>query len=64
MNIGSKIKELRTKNGLSQYKFAEKIGVTKMAVIYWEADKCEPSIFNCIVIADFFKITLDELCGR
>ena len=62
MTIGQKIKELRLAAGLKQYKFAEKIGVKPQIVCLWETGRFEPSIFNCIVIADFFNISLDELC--
>lgn len=64
MNIGEKIKELRLQSGLTQTQLAEKIGLTYVSICMWEKEKAEPTMFNCIVLADFFGITLDELCGR
>ena len=62
MTIGQKIKKLRKAEGLKQYELAEKLGVKPGIVCLWETERFEPSIFNCIVLADYFGITLDELC--
>lgn len=64
MKICEKIKELRKENELTQKEFAEKIGVSRMSVQFWEEDRVDPSLFNAIVMSDFFGISLDELCGR
>ncbi len=64
MSIGEKIKELRQKKGVSQYKMAEDILISQSAIASWEVGKNEPTIYNCIIIADYFDVTLDELCGR
>ena len=44
MNIGSKIKEYRTKKGLTQKELAENLNVTFQAVSRWENGEVEPSI--------------------
>lgn len=62
MTIGQKIKKLRTDAGITQIELAKRIGVSFNTVYVWERDAFEPSIFNCIVLADYFGITLDELC--
>jgi transcriptional regulator with XRE-family HTH domain len=64
MTIGEKIRELRKEKKWMQKRLAEKVGVTTNMVSMWELDKYEPSIFNCIVLADVFDVTLDELCCR
>ena len=64
MSIGEKIKELRQKKGVSQQKMAEDILISQSAIASWEVEKNEPTMFNCITIADYFDVTLDELCGR
>jgi transcriptional regulator with XRE-family HTH domain len=64
MTIGKKIRELRKEKKWRQKRLAEKVGVTVNMVSMWELDKYEPSIFNCIVLADVFNVTLDELCCR
>jgi transcriptional regulator with XRE-family HTH domain len=62
MNIGKKIKELRKGAGLSQRKLAEKIGTDQRSISAWEIGRNDPTVFNCIAIADYFGVTLDELC--
>ncbi len=64
MTIGEKIKELRKEKGWSQGELTEMLSVNHNAVRYWEKGINEPSIFNCILLADIFKVTLDELCCR
>lgn len=61
MNFSEKLKEIRRSEGLSQEQLAEKIGVSRQAVTKWETGKGLPDIENMVVIADIFKITLDEL---
>ena len=39
MDLGKILKEERIKRGLSQQKLADKAGVTKRAIIYWENGK-------------------------
>lgn len=64
MQIKDKIKELRTSKKLTQKQLAEIIGSTPNNVCFWEIGKFEPSIFNCILLADVFGVSLDELCCR
>ena len=64
MTIGEKIKELREEKGWIQKKLAETLGVTVNVVSLWETGRNEPTIFNCILLADVFGVTLDELCCR
>lgn len=64
MTIGEKIKELREKNKYTQKKLAYKTGVSVNSISLWELDKFEPTILNCISLADVFGVTLDELCCR
>lgn len=64
MTIGEKIKLLRKSKKMSQKELCEKIGVSLNIVSWWEREIGEPSIFNAIVLADYFGVTLDELCCR
>lgn len=64
MSIGERIKRLREERNLSQHKLADKIGVSQRNISAWETGRNEPTIFSCILLADYFEITLDELCGR
>ena len=64
MSIGEKIKELRQKKGVSQYEMAEDLFMAQSSIGAWETNRNEPTIFNAILLADYFDVTLDELCGR
>ena len=65
MNFSDKLKEIRKTEGLSQEKFAEKIGVSRQAITKWETGKGMPDIENMKIISEVYKMTLDELlCGK
>lgn len=64
MTIGEKLRELREEKELTQAELSSKTLIHKNSISAWERDVCEPSVFNCIVLADYFGITLDELCCR
>ena len=64
MTIGEKIKDLRELKNWSKSELAEKLGIHKNSIYLWETDKFEPTILNCISLADIFNVTLDELCCR
>lgn len=64
VDFGNRIRELRLKTGLSQEKFALKIGMDRTYYASVEAGKRNISILNITKIADGFGITLSELfCG-
>lgn len=46
MTLGQKLKEMRTRLGLSQEQFAKMINVSRQAIIKWESDKGIPDISN------------------
>jgi len=58
--IGKFIKEIRTKEGLSQKKFAEKYGVTYQAVSKWENGKNIPDITILKMMCEEYNMNLDE----
>ena len=64
MTLGQNIKMLREERGMTQQKLARKAGISQISITSWETDKYEPSLFSAILLADAFKITLDELVGR
>ena len=59
--IGQAIKEIRTKNNLSQQAFAEKFGVTYQAVSKWENGKNIPDIATLKEICQEYNLKLEEL---
>ncbi len=60
----NKIAELRKLANLSQRQLAKELGTSQANLSRWEQGLNEPSIIECWKIADFFDVTIDELCGR
>ena len=60
--IGERIRDLRKSKGLSQRELAEEIGFPQQTISSWETDRNEPSVFCCVVLADYFDVSLDYLC--
>lgn len=61
MDFGDKLKQYRLNEGFSQEQLAEKIGVSRQAITKWETKRGLPDVENMIILAELFKITLDEL---
>ena len=64
MEIGTRIRELRTKNGLKQKEPAEKIHVAANTLSQFETGKANPGYDVLITLADFFEVSVDYLPGR
>ena len=64
MTFAQKLKEMRTRAGMSQEKLAEKVGVSRQAITKWETDKGAPEMDNLMALSDLFGISVDELLGR
>ncbi|MCL2229423.1 MAG: helix-turn-helix domain-containing protein [Firmicutes bacterium] len=59
------LKELRQEHDLTQTQLAEKLGYRGATVISnWELGERTPDLENLIAIANFFKVSLDDLVGR
>ena len=61
MQFAEKIKQIRTKNHLTQEQFAMRLNVTRQAVSNWENNRNLPDIQMLILITEIFDVTLDEL---
>jgi len=65
INLGKRIKELRTKLKISQDQLAKKANIPFSTLVKIEAGYTpNPSMETLIKIADAFEITIDELIGR
>ena len=64
MQIGENLKLLRKMQGLTQQELAEKTGIKQQNLSRWEKGIHLPDIAECIKLADFYEITLDELVDR
>lgn len=61
MNFGEKLKALRTGQKLSQRELAERLGVAKSIVSYYESGDRYPSYDILVKMAHLFHVTTDYL---
>jgi len=61
--FGKKFKDLRIELGLGQVALAKELGVGKSIISSWERGESLPSMPYLILIAKYFKVTTDYLCG-
>ena len=64
IQIGSKLKELRRIENLTQQQLADKLNISRVNYTRYETDAVRPDYETLIAIADFYNISLDELFGR
>ena len=64
LNYGEALKYQREINGYTQSEVARKTGLKQQMISHWEANKSLPNINFCVILADFYGITVDELIGR
>ena len=57
------LKELRLEHKLGQVELSHAIGVSKGIISLWENGQREPSMYSLIALANFLKISIDELVG-
>jgi len=60
----SQIRILRKNYGLTQEQLAERLGVSYQAVSKWENEQTCPDIALVPLIAEVFRVSIDELFGR
>lgn len=63
LNVGTKIRELRRRDGRTQDTLAEVLGVTAQAVSRWESGGSYPDMEMIPAIANYFGVSIDELFG-
>ena len=63
VDFGERVKNLRTRNNLTQAQLAERLGVSKSMVSSYETSIRLPSFDVLIKIAYVFKVTTDYLLG-
>lgn len=61
MELGSQIKTLRLRRGITQDVLAEKLGVSPQAVSKWEREITAPDIEMLPAISAFFGVSIDAL---
>ena len=49
--FGTRLRELRSKAGLTQHELAEKAGISQSAIAHWEKDEREPKWSAVLALA-------------
>ena len=62
--VAENIRRLRMRNQLKQADLAQKLNISRQSLSAYERGITLPDIYLLIEIADFFRISLDELTGR
>ena len=65
MTFGERLKELRNEIGLSQNQLSANLHnkITRSAITLWEANKRVPNLDAVILLAQYFKVSLDYMAG-
>jgi len=61
---GNEIKAIRKAQNYTQAEVSKGTGLPQNTISWIESGKGLPNIHQCILLADFYGITLDELVGR
>lgn len=61
---GKEIKNVRKARGFTQKDIETATGIPQETLSWIENDKGVANISQCVLLADFYDITLDELIGR
>lgn len=61
---GNEIKTTRKMFNYTQNDVAKATGIPQNTISWIELDKGIPNIQQCVLLADFYGITVDELIGR
>lgn len=64
MSLGERIKALREEQKINREKLAEKLDISYWALSKYETDERQPDYKTLILIANFFKVSIDYLLGR
>lgn len=63
-NFAKNLKFIREKRKISQQDLADKIGVDRSTIGYWESQKADPTMLNVCKLADVLNISLIDLIGK
>ena len=61
---GNEIKRIRVERSLTQTQVSKATGLPQNTISWIESDKGIANIQQCILLADYYDISLDELVGR
>ncbi len=64
IKIGKSLKQARENENLSQRRLAQETGINQQSISRWESGQRLPNILDLIKLANYYKISIDELIGR
>lgn len=62
--LGFDLKVLRILKGVSQEKMAEDLNISRSKVSSWETGRREMSLYDAVVISDYFEVSMDNLFNK
>ena len=62
--LGASVRDLRLRESLSQTALASKAGMRRTTIFCIERGLVDCHLSTLLKLADFFEVSLDELCGR
>lgn len=63
-NYGKALKQNREQRNLNQSELARATGLKQQMISHWESNKGLPNIDFCVILADYYGISVDELIGH
>lgn len=63
MELGERIRALRTEKGMSQEALAGQLEVSRQAVAKWESGQSRPSTANLLALCGVFGVPLEQLAA-
>ena len=62
-NFPRVFRELRLEKGLTKVALAKELGFNHVTLVNWENGKRMPDVETIIQIANYFKVTVDQMLG-
>lgn len=62
-SFGDRLKELIADRNIDAERVSHDTGFSRNEIYHWWQDKYRPSLINLIVLADYFRVTLDYILG-
>lgn len=63
INIGQNLKQHRKDANLTQTELANRTGISQQNISRWEKNTHIPNVMDCIILANFYQISIDLLVG-
>lgn len=64
INISKSLKLIREGENITQSQLAKETGIKQQSISRWERGERLPNIFDLVKLANYYKISIDELIGR